>query len=94
MYSAWGVCDGQVMIRHTKADVLSIPPPIRESDLLAMSHQEALSYDTIVSFVRCVLYWGMTAADGDDRRFRRLTYHVRMHFISSSEMRVQVQLKL
>lgn len=42
----------EVMIRHTKADVLAIPPPVRESALLAMSQQETLAYDTIVSFVR------------------------------------------
>lgn len=47
----------EVMIRHTKSDVLAIPPPTRESALLAMSQQEALAYDTIVSFVR----WGRTA---------------------------------
>ncbi|CAM9956647.1 unnamed protein product, partial [Sphacelaria rigidula] len=42
----------EVMIRHTKADVLAIPPPTRESALLAMSQQETLAYNTIVSFVR------------------------------------------
>lgn len=42
----------QIMIRHTKKDVLAIPPPIRDSALLNMSKQETLAYDTIVSFVR------------------------------------------
>ncbi|CAM9313431.1 unnamed protein product [Hapterophycus canaliculatus] len=42
----------EVMIRHTKADLSSIPPPVRESALLNMSQQETLAYDTIVSFVR------------------------------------------
>ena len=44
----------QVMIRHTKSDVLAIPPPVRESVILTMSQQEALAYSTIVSFVRFV----------------------------------------
>lgn len=43
----------QLMIRHTKADLRTIPPPVRESALLNMSQQETLAYDTIVSFVRC-----------------------------------------
>lgn len=42
----------QLMIRHTKADLRTIPPPVRESALLNMSQQETLAYDTIVSFVR------------------------------------------
>ena len=40
------------MIRHTKSELLTIPPPKRESALLDMSQQETLAYDTIVSFVR------------------------------------------
>ncbi|CAM9223719.1 unnamed protein product, partial [Discosporangium mesarthrocarpum] len=42
----------ELMIRHTKTDIASIPPPVRDSRLLTMSTQESLSYNTIVSFVR------------------------------------------
>ncbi|CAB1102276.1 unnamed protein product [Ectocarpus sp. CCAP 1310/34] len=52
----------EVMIRHTKADLLSIPPPVRESALLNMSQQETLAYDTIVSFVRSNLL--LTSMEG------------------------------
>eukprot|EP00903_Cladosiphon_okamuranus_P012127 g11378.t1 len=52
----------ELMIRHTKADLRTIPPPERESALLHMSQQETLAYDTIVSFVRSNLL--LTSMEG------------------------------
>ncbi|CAM9220404.1 unnamed protein product, partial [Choristocarpus tenellus] len=43
---------GEIMIRHTKDDIDSIPPPSRVDELLDMSAQEMMSYNTIISFVR------------------------------------------
>jgi len=41
-----------LMVRHTKADLVEIPPPVYSTKLVELSHQETTTYNTIVSAIK------------------------------------------
>jgi len=41
-----------LMVRHTKADLVEIPPPVYSTKLIGLSHQETTTYNTLVSAIK------------------------------------------